>query len=155
MCFFRVYEEGKPAKLDKYLKWSKAGAKEDELVFVSGHPGHTDRLNTIADLEYNRDIRYPFALQRLNRLEVMLSVYSELDSRMAGLPFATPGGMPVPNGKPGSFKDFLKAILGSAKAEEDEEEEEDGGGPSPFFGRKFAASRQRDRGSRREGKSGS
>ena len=76
MCFFRVYKNGKPAQIEHYLKWSKAGVKDDELVFVSGHPGHTDRLNTVADLSYNRDVRYPFALQRLNRLEVMLSVYS-------------------------------------------------------------------------------
>ena len=39
ICFFRVYEDGKPAKIEHYLKWSKAGAKDDELVFVSGHPG--------------------------------------------------------------------------------------------------------------------
>lgn len=77
MCFFRVYENGQPAKIEHYLKWSKNGVSDGELVFVSGHPGHTDRLNTVADLEYQRDVRYPFALQRLNRLEVMLSVYSQ------------------------------------------------------------------------------
>lgn len=75
-CFFRVYEDGKPAKVPHYLKWSKDGVKDGDLTFVAGHPGHTDRLNTVADLEYQRDVRYPFALQRLNRLEVMLSVYS-------------------------------------------------------------------------------
>ncbi len=76
MCFFRVYENGKPAKIEHYLKWSKDGVSDNEIVFVAGHPGHTDRLNTVADLEYQRDVRYPFALQRLNRLEVMLSIYS-------------------------------------------------------------------------------
>ncbi len=76
MCFFRVYENGKPAKIEHYLNWSKNGAGDNELVFVSGHPGHTDRLNTVAELEYLRDIGFPFLLQRLNRLEVMLSVYS-------------------------------------------------------------------------------
>jgi Peptidase S46 len=76
MCFFRVYEDGKPVKVKHYLKWSKSGVQDDELVFVSGHPGHTDRLNTVADLEYNRDVRYPMALQSLNRREVMLSIYS-------------------------------------------------------------------------------
>lgn len=75
-CFFRVYEDGKPAKIEHYLKWSKDGAKENDLVFVAGHPGHTDRLNTVADLEYLRDFGYPFIMQRLNRLEVMLTVYS-------------------------------------------------------------------------------
>ncbi len=76
VCLFRVYEDGKPAKIEHFLKWSKNGVADNELVFVSGHPGHTDRLNTVADLEYQRDVRYPFSLQRLNRLEVMLSIYS-------------------------------------------------------------------------------
>jgi len=76
VCFFRVYENDKPAKIEHYLRWSKAGATKDELVLVSGHPGHTDRLNTVADLEYLRDRFYPFALQRLNRMEVMLTAYS-------------------------------------------------------------------------------
>ena len=83
MCFFRVYEDGKPAKIEHYFTWSKGGAKENELVFVSGHPGHTDRLNTVAELEYLRDIGFPFLLQRLNRLEVMLSTYSQLGEEEA------------------------------------------------------------------------
>jgi hypothetical protein len=76
MCFFRVYENGKPAKIEHFLKWSKDGVHDGDLAFVSGHPGHTDRLNTVADLEYLRDTGYPFVLQRLNRLEVMLSIYN-------------------------------------------------------------------------------
>src|SRR5262249_52928187 len=35
ICLFRVYEDDKPVKLDHYLKWSKGGAKDNELVFVS------------------------------------------------------------------------------------------------------------------------
>ena len=77
VCLFRVYEDNKPAKIEHYLKWSKNGADDNEIVFVSGHPGHTSRLDTMADLEYQRDVRFPFALQRLNRLEVMLSIYSQ------------------------------------------------------------------------------
>jgi hypothetical protein len=75
-CFFRVYEDGKPVKIEHYLKWSKNGVSNNELVFVSGHPGKTDRLNTVADLEYLRDVGYPFILERLHRLEVMLNVFS-------------------------------------------------------------------------------
>jgi hypothetical protein len=76
MCFFRVYENNQPAKIEHYLKWSKSGAKENELVFVSGHPGRTDRLATLAELNYLRDIGFPFLLQRLNRLEVLLMAFS-------------------------------------------------------------------------------
>jgi hypothetical protein len=76
VTFFRVYEDGKPAQVEHYLKWSKAGAKDNELVFVAGHPGRTDRLTTVAELEYLRDTGYPFLLQRLYRLEVLYTVYS-------------------------------------------------------------------------------
>ena len=72
MCFFRVYENDKPIQCDHYLKWSAAGSKEDELVFVSGHPGRTNRQNTLAELSYLRDTGYPYLLNRLNRLEVLL-----------------------------------------------------------------------------------
>ena len=77
ICFFRVYENDKPAQIEDYLKWSPAGTKEGELVFVSGHPGRTNRQNTIAELEYLRDTGYPFLLQRLNRLEVLMNSWSE------------------------------------------------------------------------------
>jgi hypothetical protein len=76
ICFFRVYEDGKPAKVEHYLTWSPDGAKDGELVFVSGHPGRTDRLNTVADLEFQRDRSMPFTLQLLYRMEVLYSVYS-------------------------------------------------------------------------------
>jgi hypothetical protein len=76
MCFFRVYENDKPAKIEHYLKWSKNGAADNELVFVSGHPGRTDRLNTVAELEYMRDRSYPTLLQRLYGLEVLLNAWS-------------------------------------------------------------------------------
>jgi hypothetical protein len=76
VCFFRAYENGKPAKVEHYLKWSKEGATKDELVFVSGHPGRTSRLDTVAELAYLRDIAFPFNLQRLNRLEVLLLAFS-------------------------------------------------------------------------------
>jgi hypothetical protein len=76
ICFFRAYENGKPAKTPDYLKWSKAGPADNELVFVSGNPGHTDRLRTVAELEFLRDVEYPLGLQRLHRLEVLLGAFS-------------------------------------------------------------------------------
>jgi hypothetical protein len=76
MCFFRVYENDKPAKIEHFLTWSDRGAAENELVFVSGHPGRTDRLGTVTELEFLRDQAYPFQLQRLYRLEVLLTAYS-------------------------------------------------------------------------------
>jgi len=72
ICFFRVYENDQPVKPEHFLSWSPAGTKADELIFVSGHPGRTNRQQTMAELEYLRDTGYPYLLQRLNRLEVLL-----------------------------------------------------------------------------------
>jgi hypothetical protein len=75
-CFFRAYEDGKPAKIEHFLKWNDQGPAENELVFVSGHPGGTSRLLTMDELEYKRDVQFPNTLDLLHRMEVMLSVYS-------------------------------------------------------------------------------
>jgi len=77
MCFFRVYENDKPIACEHFLKWSAAGSAADELIFVSGHPGRTNRQNTVAELQYLRDVGYPYLLQRLNRMEVLLNSWAE------------------------------------------------------------------------------
>ncbi|MFI5345274.1 MAG: S46 family peptidase [Elusimicrobiota bacterium] len=61
-AFFRVYENGKPVRAERWLRWSKDGAAEGELTFVTGHPGHTDRLMTTAQLESERDGGLPLYL---------------------------------------------------------------------------------------------
>jgi hypothetical protein len=72
ITFFRVYENGKPAKLDNYFKFTTAGVKENELVFVSGHPGSTGHLSTFAQMEYLRDVAYPTQLKSLARRIALL-----------------------------------------------------------------------------------
>jgi hypothetical protein len=75
ICFFRVYENGKPVRVKHYLKWSEGGAKDDELVFISGHPGRTERLDTVAHLEFLRDVDFPTRLNVIRRREVMLRTF--------------------------------------------------------------------------------
>ncbi|MDB5357716.1 MAG: Peptidase [Phycisphaerales bacterium] len=77
ICFFRAYENDRPATIEHYLKWSKSGAKDGDLVFVAGNPGHTDRLNTLAHLEFLRDHSMPDSLNGIRRSEVLLRTYSE------------------------------------------------------------------------------
>jgi hypothetical protein len=77
VCFFRAYENDKPVHPADYLKWSETGAKDGDLVFVSGHPGATNRLNTIAHLQFFRDVAYPFTLNILRRREVLLTNYAQ------------------------------------------------------------------------------
>ncbi len=76
ICLFRVYEDDKPARIEHFLRWSPDGVHDGELVFVSGHPGHTARQLTMTELEYQRDRSFPYTLQRLHTMEVMLSAYS-------------------------------------------------------------------------------
>ncbi len=72
----RVYEDGKPAVLDHYLRWNDQPLNEDELVFVSGHPGRTQRIFTTSALTYLRDSRLPYVLDFLRRKEILMQQYS-------------------------------------------------------------------------------
>jgi hypothetical protein len=74
--FFRIYEDGKPLQAEHYLRWSRGGTSDGDMVFVAGHPGSTQRLNTVAHLEYLRDVAAPTLLQRLMRSEVWLNTFS-------------------------------------------------------------------------------
>jgi hypothetical protein len=78
VAFFRAYEDGKPAKSKHALKWSANGAADGELVFVAGHPGRTNRLNTVAHLEYLRDASFPYTLDFLRNREAHLLEYGKL-----------------------------------------------------------------------------
>ena len=78
ITFFRVYENDKPVHLDHHLQWSKSGAKDGELIFVSGHPGNTDRLKTLAQMDYLRDVDYPSRLGIYKeRIEVLQKFSTE------------------------------------------------------------------------------
>ncbi len=76
-AIFRVYENDKPAKIEHFLAWSDVGVKEGELTLVSGHPGRTSRLNTVAHLKYLRDIQFPETLDLLRRREVNLKTFGD------------------------------------------------------------------------------
>lgn len=76
ICLFRVYENGAPVKPAHFLKWSAHGARDGDLVFVSGHPGSTSRLLTVAELEFTRDNLLPFTDALLKRREVLLTAWA-------------------------------------------------------------------------------
>lgn len=73
--FFRAYENDIPVKADNFFKWSKDGAKEGEPIFVVGNPGRTQRLFSVAQLEFFRDKNYKYTLLQQNEI---YKVYFEL-----------------------------------------------------------------------------
>lgn len=64
--FFRAYENDKPVKTDHFFKFSAKGAEEGEPIFVVGRPGSTQRLLSVAQLEFFRDKQYKYMLAMLN-----------------------------------------------------------------------------------------
>ncbi|HEY8508370.1 MAG TPA: S46 family peptidase [Steroidobacteraceae bacterium] len=69
MAFMRAYDsQGKPVSTPGYLRIDFEGPDAGEPVFVSGHPGSTDRLLTVAQLKVLRDIDLPQYLLRGSEL---------------------------------------------------------------------------------------
>ena len=83
IALFRVYENNAPVASRDYLKWSAGGAADRELVFVSGHPGSTDRLDTVAQLETERDVVYPISIDVVSRRIAVMRKYSERGAEQA------------------------------------------------------------------------
>jgi hypothetical protein len=75
MALVRVYENDQPVRPQSYFKWTTKGVKEGELVFVTGHPGSTQRLNTVAHLESLRDLSLPLIIRVSERREAALKKY--------------------------------------------------------------------------------
>ena len=62
MALFRVYDNGKPIESKDYLKWNPKGAADEELVFVSGHPGCTRAWIRWRSSKFERDLTTPSLL---------------------------------------------------------------------------------------------
>jgi hypothetical protein len=102
LTLIRVYDSDQPLKPRDYLKWSAQGAAEGELVFVTGNPGSTGRLLTLAQMEYLRDVDYP---NRLAGYERLLGIYKPLAA-------ASPEGARVYQNLIFSYENSKKAVTG-------------------------------------------
>ncbi|MGH7504700.1 MAG: S46 family peptidase, partial [Longimicrobiales bacterium] len=75
VSFVRAYEAGgeRPARTgDHYFSWDSDGAAEDELIFITGNPGTTSRIITVAQLFYEQEYRHPFLIQLLEGQRALL-----------------------------------------------------------------------------------
>ena len=65
--FFRIYgDDGRPLATTDYFRWSPDGIKDGDLIFIVGNPGSTSRLQTVAQLEFRRDVQDNALVHLLN-----------------------------------------------------------------------------------------
>ena len=122
MAIFRVYENGKPVQSDNFLKWSARGAAPGELVFVSGHPGSTERDDTVAQLLAERDVRGPAITEYLQRRIATAQAFAAQGPEQARLVgsdiFFMQNSLKVYLGRAQALAD--PAILAKKQADEDD-----------------------------------
>ena len=82
-ALLRVYVNGRPHVPAEYFKWSRSGPAENDLVFMIGNPGSTGRLNTMAQMEFLRDVQYPAALAGYQRILDVIAEASRRDPALA------------------------------------------------------------------------
>jgi hypothetical protein len=80
---FRVYENGKPYQPKDFLKWTGTGLKAGDLTFVTGHPGRTNRQNTLAQMIYARDVAIPMNLKTMERRKAAMVEYAKTSPEAA------------------------------------------------------------------------
>jgi hypothetical protein len=122
MALFRVYKDGKPLHTDNFLKWSAKGAAPGELTFISGHPGSTERDDTVAQLLMQRDVIGPAITDYLERRVATAQAFaaqSEENARLVGSTiFGLQNSLKVYYGRREALAD--KAILAKKQAEEED-----------------------------------
>lgn len=83
MSLLRVYADGQPITNNDWFPINPKGANENELVMTLGHPGATQRLLTMAELETQRDLVLPFRLIFASEYRGLLLQYSRQGAEQA------------------------------------------------------------------------
>ena len=81
--FLRAYENGKPAKTPNFLRWRASGPTDGEPVFITGHPGSTDRLLTVSQLKFLRDVSIPTWLLRFSEFRGRMMAWRNTSEQAA------------------------------------------------------------------------
>lgn len=121
MALLRVYQDGKPARVKNHFPIQAAGAKEGELVMTLGHPGSTQRLLTVAQLETLRDVMLPFRLALGYEYRGMLTQFASESAENARIVQSdltnVENGLKV---RSGQFKALLASdVMAAKRAQED------------------------------------
>jgi len=122
MALFRVYENGKPLHTDNYLKWSAKGAAPGELIFIPGHPGSSQRDDTMDELLFDHDSIEPAFIEYLSRRIAAAQAFGAQGPEQARLVGTTilslQNSLKVYEGRYDALND--KGIMAKKQAEESE-----------------------------------
>lgn len=72
-AFFRLYDDaGEPLTSDPYFPFDRDGLEAGDPIFIIGNPGSTSRLQTVAELEFRRDVSDRYVIELLeSRMDVL------------------------------------------------------------------------------------
>lgn len=83
-AFLRVYgPDGQPYRTDHHFSWGTEGVERGDIVFIIGNPGRTNRMSTMAQLEFQRDVALPSGLAFRESRHAALRDYTMKDPATA------------------------------------------------------------------------
>jgi hypothetical protein len=142
----RAYENDKPANTPNYLPINFDGPNVNQLVFVPGHPGSTARLQTRAQLEFDRDLPLPITLMRAAELRgrfIQFGTTNPADERIVQAPLnSLQNAIKVRRKQLDALND-PKLLAGKTEAEEKLRESAHLAGPDPWNEIESATARER------------
>ncbi len=123
VSYLRAYRDGKPFDASaNFFRYAPEDVKPGDLTFTVGNPGSTKRLNTVAELEYNRDVTLPRALFRLSELRGLLTEFqtkgAEEKRIAAGRLFGVENSLKAQKGR---FEALVDPALIAAKTQAENE----------------------------------
>ncbi len=113
VAFVRAYRpDGRsPAATPNHFAWDVDGAREGELVFITGNPGSTSRQITVAQLMYEQRYRHPFLIQYLEGqrdfLEWLAAMGPEMERQVRDQLFGIENSLKAYNGQYGGLRDTV------------------------------------------------
>ena len=104
--FLRAYENGKPVSTPAHLQFNPRAPIDGEATFVVGNPGGTERLATLDQLAFQREVALP----------VIVGTYSELRGRLLSAMESSPVRQREGGDTLFGIENSLKVYIGRAKA---------------------------------------
>jgi len=78
-AFLRIFEDGQPYQPTHYFGWGATGVEEGDAVFVIGNPGQTNRLATLGQIDFQREVTLPVTIGWITRTHSALGEFYRAD----------------------------------------------------------------------------